>query len=235
MGSGTGQQRWPALAGAAAVLLWVVGVLVIGGGHLGFPGGIPEEGARDVLAFYVADGDRVLAGSWAFMLGALAFVWFTAGLSSTLHTAEPATSNAGGTRLASGAGVITGILLVLCAAAGVVTALAGQTLDAAAAQALDGVGGVFFIGAQMTAVVMLTALALLGRRTAVLPRAWSATTLALAAWLAVLPIGWVGLIVGVPLWTLATSALLLHAGSDETASAQADDMRSPAGAAPRVS
>jgi hypothetical protein len=210
MGNENRRRRWPALAGVTAVVLWVVGVLVIGGGHLGFPGGIPEEGASDVLDFYVRQGDRVLAGSWAFMLGALAFAWFTAQLTSALEATRLSAPNTGETRLATGAGLVTAVLLVLSAAAGAVTALAGQTLDATAAQALDGVGGVFFIGAEMTAVVMLVALGLLARRSYVLPRAWSATTLALAGWLAVLPIGWIGLIVGVPLWTLATSALLVQ-------------------------
>jgi hypothetical protein len=212
----SGRDRVTAMTGAAAVVLWVAGVLVIGGGHLGFPGGLPEESASDVLAFYVADADRVMAGSWAFMLGALSFLWFTGRLSTTLAGGTSGPSVDSGTRLASGAGALTGVLLLLCAAAGLVPALAGQTLDAAAAQAVDGIGGVFFIGAEMTAVAMLASLALLARGTGALPRGWSLATLALAVWLAVLPIGWVGLIVGVPIWTLTTAALLLRPNGQET-------------------
>lgn len=203
-----GQETLPALAGIAAVTLWVAGVLLIGGGHLGLPGGLPEESAGDVLAFYSGDADRVSAGAWAFMLGALCFVWFVAQLSTVLAAGRSDPAVGGLARAASATGVVTGVLVLLTAAAGLVPALGASKLDAAAAQALDAVGGVFFIGAEMTGVAMLGALALLARRTGALPRAWSLTSLVLAGWLAVLPIGWAGLLAGVPLWTLATAALL---------------------------
>lgn len=210
-----GQERFSAMTGAAAVALWVVGVLVIGGGHVGFPGGLPEESAEDVLAFYTAETDRATMGSWAFMLGAVFFMWFLARLSAALSMGRPDPATGSRTRLATGAGIATGTLLLLTGAAALVTALGAPSLDAAAAQALDGVAGVFFVGAEMTAVVLLASLALLARRTGALPRAWSAVTLGLAAWLAVLPIGWVGLIVGVPLWTLGTVALLVRPGAPQ--------------------
>ncbi|MDK3258892.1 hypothetical protein [Blastococcus capsensis] len=210
MASVGGRERLSGMTGVATVVLWILGVLVIGGGHLGFPGGLPEERASEVAAFYVTGADRVLAGSWAFMLGALCFVWFTARLSTALSPERSGPSIENITRLSSGTGLVTGILLALCAAAGVVTALTGRTLDPAAVQALDGVGGIFFIGAEVTGVVMLAALSVLARRSGALPRAWSVASLALAVWLAVLPIGWVGLIVGVPLWTLVTAVLLLR-------------------------
>ena len=222
-----GQERLSAMTGIAAVALWVVGVLVIGGGHVGFPGGLPEEVAEDVLAFYTAETDRVTIGSWAFMLGALCFVWFVARLSAALGNSRPDPATESGTRLATGTGVVTGVLLLLSGAAAPVTALGAPSLDVAAAQALDGVGGVFFIGAQMTGVVMLSALALLARRTGALPHAWSVATLALAAWLAVLPIGWAGLIVGVPLWTLGTVALLIRPGAPQRAAVTADTRTQP--------
>lgn len=208
MASTSKQDRFTAMTGGAAVGLWAAGVLLIGGGHVGFPGGMPEESAGEVLSFYAADADRVTAGSWAFMLGALCFVWFAVRLTTALAsgTSAPATDSAA--RLATGAGVVTGVLLVLTAAPGLVAALGAEHLEAAAAQALDAVGGVMFVGAEMTGVVMLAALAVLASRAAAMPRAWTFATYALAGWLAVLPVGWVGLIAGVPLWTLATAALL---------------------------
>lgn len=222
-----GQERFSAMTGVAAVALWVVGVLVIGGGHVGFPGGLPEESAEDVLAFYAAETDRATMGSWAFMLGAVFFVWFVARLSDALSTGYPDPAVESRMRLATGTGIATGVLLVLTGAAALVTALGAPSLDAAAAQALDGVAGVFFVGTEMTAVVMLAAFALLARRTGELPRAWSVVTLGLAAWLAVLPIGWVGLIAGVPLWTLGTAALLVRRGAPQRTAAAAD-RRTPA-------
>lgn len=208
MANATREKQFSVTAGIAAVVLWVVGVLLIGGGHLGFPGGLPEEAAGDVLTFYVTDADRITTGSWVFMLGALCFIWFVTQLASRLAAGAAGPATEGAARLASATGVVTGVLVLLSAASGLVTALGAEHLDAAAAQALDAVGGVFFVGAEMAGVVLLGSLALLARRTAALPRAWSTASLILALWLAVLPIGWVGLIAGVPLWTLATVTLL---------------------------
>lgn len=218
-----GRKRFSSLAGAAAVALWVAGVLLIGGGHLGLPGGLPEEPAADVLAFYSADADRVTAGAWAFMLGALCFVWFAAYLSTVLTAGRSDLAVGGLGRAATATGVVTGVLVLLTAVPGLVTALGAEQLDAAAAQALDAVGAVFFIGAEMTAVAMLATLALLARRTGALPRAWALTSLALAGWLAVLPIGWVGLLAGVPLWTLATVCLLLRRDAGRQTSVSGDN------------
>lgn len=215
--------RLSAMTGLAAVVLWAAGVLVIGGGHLAFPGGIPEEAAPDVLAFYVANADRVTAGSWAFMLGGLCFIWFTARVAAAVGAPATAGGTDSGARLASTAGAMTGALLVLSGAAGLTTALAAENLEAATAQSLDGVGAVFFIGAEMTGVVLFAMLAAVARRTGALPGAWSTASLALAVWLAVLPVGWVGLIVGVPVWTLATAALLGARESRRQASGVAND------------
>lgn len=67
-------ERLSGVAGVLAVVLWVVGVAAIGGGHVGIPGGIPEEGADEVLAHFRDNADAVVSGSWLFMLGSLAFL-----------------------------------------------------------------------------------------------------------------------------------------------------------------
>lgn len=92
---------------------------------MGFPG-LPEESAQDVLAFSAAEPDRATMGSWAFMLGAVFFVWFVARLTAPLSEGRPDPATESRMRLAAGTGIAT---------------------------------GVFFVGAEMTAVLMLLAFA----------------------------------------------------------------------------
>lgn len=43
-----------------------------------------------------------------------------------------------------------------------------------------------------------------------MPRWLAIASIVLAVWLVIGPIGWIGLLVGVPIWTIATSILLLR-------------------------
>ncbi len=84
-------ERLSALAGVLAVVLWGVGVAIIGGGHVGLPGGVPEEGADEVLLHFRENEDGVVSGGWLFMLGSLAFLWFAGILRGHLLRAEGGT------------------------------------------------------------------------------------------------------------------------------------------------
>lgn len=202
-------ERVSALAGVLAVLLWVGGVTLIGGGHVGLPGGIPEEGAEEVLVHFQGNADAVVSGSWLFMLGSLAFLWFTGILRSRLLRAEGGAGTFAS--IAFAGGVATGVFALGLPAGGVVAALGVDQLGASEAAALNALEAAFFIGAELSAIVLLAASAVVALRTAVLPRWWVGMSILLAVWLAIGPIGWIGVLAGIPLWTITTSLILARA------------------------
>lgn len=201
-------ERLSALGGLAAVVLWALGVAVIGGGHVGLPGGVPEEGAREVLAHFQANEDAVVSGGWLFMLGSLAFLWFVGVLRARLLRAEGGAGTFAS--LAFAGGLATAIFAVGIPAGGVVAGLGVAELGAPEAAALNAVEAAFFIGAELSAIVLLAGAAAVALRTGALPRSWAAGSIALAVWLAIGPIGWVGVLVGLPVWTALTSVLLVR-------------------------
>lgn len=199
-------ERVSALAGVLATLLWVGGVALIGGGHVGLPGGIPEEGADEVLAHFQGNADAVVSGGWLFMLGSLAFLWFAGVLRSRLVRAEGGAETFAS--IAFAGGVATGVFALGIPTGGVVAALGVDQLGASEAAALNALEATFFIGAELSAIVLLAAAAVVALRTAVLPRWWAGTSILLAVWLAIGPIGWIGVLVGIPVWTITTSVML---------------------------
>ena len=202
-------ERFSALAGVVAVALWALGIVVVGGGHLGLPGGVPEESANAVLAHFQENEDAVVAGGWLFMLGSLAFLWFGGILRGRLVGAEGGTGTFAS--LAFAGGVATAVFALGIPAGGVVAALGVDQLGPSEAAALNALEAAFFVGAELSAIVLLAAAAIVALRTAVLPRWWAAASILLAVWLAIGPIGWIGLLVGIPAWTVVTSLLLVRA------------------------
>lgn len=210
-------ERYAVLAGVPAVLLWVGGVVAIGGGHVGLPGGVPEEGSEEVLAHFRENTDAVVSGGWLFMLGSLAFLVFAGTLRGRLARAEAGTGTF--SSIASAGGIATGIFALGIPAGGVVAALGVNHLGAPESAALNAMEAVFFIGAELSAIVLLVAAAIVALRTAVLPRWWAAAGIVLAVWLVIGPIGWIAVLAGLPVWTIATSLMLLRVDTDDPAPA----------------
>lgn len=201
-------ERFSALAGVLAVALWIIGVLAVGGGHVGLAGGLPEEGADEVFAHFEARADSAVAGGWLFMIGSLAFLWFVGALRSRLSAAEGGVGTFSG--IAFAGGIVTGAMLLAMPAGGVVAGLSTKHIGAGEAAALNAVEAVFFIGAELAAIVMLLGAAAAAWNRAVLPGWWAIMSVVLAVWLVIGPIGWIGLLVGLPLWTILTSVLLVR-------------------------
>jgi len=200
-------ERFSALAGVLAVVLWVVGVAIIGGGHVGLPGGVPEESADEVLAHFRANEDAAVSGGWLFMLGSVSFLWFVGILRGRLVGAEGGTGSFASIALVGG--VATGVFALGIPTGGVVAALGVDQLGAQEAATLNALEAAFFIGAELSAVVLLAAAAVVALRTAMLPRWWAAASIVLAVWLVIAPIGWVGVLAGLPTWTVVTSVMLV--------------------------
>ena len=66
----------------------------------------------------------------------------------------------------------------------------------------------FFVGAELAAILLVVATAVLAFRTAALPRWWASFSILLGIVLVIGPIGWAGLIFGIPVWTIGTTLFL---------------------------
>jgi hypothetical protein len=75
------------------------------------------------------------------------------------------------------------------------------------------VGDAFFGGVELFAIPLLLATGLVARRTGALPGWLAWFSLLLALLLAIIPIGWLGVLIGLPLWTLITAVVLYRIGS----------------------
>jgi hypothetical protein len=194
--------RWLPLTGAVAVVLWVVGVFV-----LESVSPDDEEAAADILAYFDDESTTLLVGVFFFALGTVFFVWFLGSLRAAFLTGEGVPGTATAIALAGGLGkAVFDLAVVGNTAAGALSAEEGLTPEAA--QAIFWMDNTFFVGAQMMALVFMAASALVVLQTRVLPvwMGWLAALIALG--LLIVPIGWVFLLFGVPLWVLLASVLL---------------------------
>jgi hypothetical protein len=190
-------ERLAALAGVVAVVLWVIGTFVAGE--------VPDE-PTEVLRRFQDDEGRILAGGFIFELGALFFLIFVGALRLRLFTAEGPTGLL--TAIAFGAGLAVGIFLLALPGGEMSAAINSDDLDPSSALALANVADIFFIGAELSAALLLVATGLLILRYGPMPRWLAWVSFVIALWLLIPPIGWAGLLVGLPLWTLAVSVLL---------------------------
>jgi hypothetical protein len=207
------KRRW-ALFGPLAVALWVVGILL-----LTKNGPSQHATGGDILAFYKTHTTTVLFGGWSFMLGALAFVTFVSGLRVRLAGAVGEGSQLPGLALAGAA--MAGVCAMLTAAVEVAGAIDKTDIGPTTAAAFHHSVDIFFVCAELAAILPLTAVAIVVWRTRILPRWWAVFSALVAIVLVVGPIGWLGLIFGVPLWTLGTSLLVLLRSAERMRAAAA--------------
>ena len=217
-------ERFSSLAGVLAVVLWAASLAIVGGDHIGIPGGLPEEGADDTHAFFRENESRVTGANLLFMLGSLFFLWFVAVLRTRLGDDDDRATTF--RQIAFAGGLATAIFAIVMPSGGLVAALNAKDIAASTAEALNAFETAFFIAAELSAVVLLVGGALEALRRGRLPRWWAIVSILLAVWLLIVPIGWAGLLLGVPAWTLVTSVLLFRGPRHER------DRRDAAVAAP---
>jgi hypothetical protein len=194
-------RRW-ALVGPLTVALWVVGIILINNN-----GPADHATGSQILAWYKSDSDTIVLGGWLFMLGCLGFVTFVAGLRVRLTEAAGRASQLPMLALV-GAGM-AGVCGMLTAGVDLAGGIDKNDIDPSTAATFHHSVDIFFVGAELAAILPLAAVAVLAWRTRVLPRWWAAFAGLVAVVLIVGPIGWLGLIFGLPLWTLGTSLLVL--------------------------
>jgi hypothetical protein len=192
--STTENRAW-ALVGPLTVALWILGLALLTSHQPG-----DHATGSEILAWYASHKNTILLGGWIFMLGGLGFVTFVAGLRERLGAAAP---------LALAGATIGAVFGMLMAAVDVAGALDMSDLGPATAATFHHSVDVFFVGAELAAILPIGALAVAAWRTRVLPRWWAVFSGLATLVLVVGPIGWIGLIFGLPAWTLGTSLFVL--------------------------
>jgi len=201
-----GWERYAPLAGALAVIGWVIGIILV-------QSVADKNKGPEILAAYQAHDDRILAGGLIWLIGTALFIWFLGSLRTRLLAAEGAQGRV--SSIAFAGGVATTICLALVPGPDMAGALNKNDIDASAASAMHHLADAFFIGAEYLLPVLLAGTALVARRTqAVLPRWLTWVTLLIALVLLIGPIGWAALIFAFPLWVLVVTYLLWRAQTE---------------------
>jgi hypothetical protein len=199
-------ERFAPLTGIVAVVLWVVGVIVQENAELADKN-TPEE----ILAVLQSDTNTIIAGGVIFAFGVVFFIWFLGSLRSALYTAEGGVGRL--STIAYGSGMLAALSLILQIAPSVQGAFDEDDLSPEAAQALQSVGEAAFGGTEFTLLAMFVAVGLVILRTRVFGAWLGWLSFLIALVLAIIPIGWAGVVWGFPLWTLITSIVLFRRGS----------------------
>lgn len=201
-------ERWSTWTGPAAVVLWVISVIIVNSGA------VPREDASEAeyLLYVKNEATTIMAGGWTFMAGCVAFLWFAVVLRERLAAAE------GGSRRFSTAAfvgaVLVGALMMLTPAGEIAAAIVAeeQAISGSAVAALRHLGEAYLSAATFAATLLTVGSAVVALRTRLFPRTWAWLTAAFAVVLMIGPVGWAALLLGLPVWVLATTVLLRRPG-----------------------
>ena len=202
-------ERYDPFTGVLAVALWVIGIIVL-------ETAVEMKDPATLLDSYRNEEGSILLGGFLWVLGTFLFFWFLGSLRAHLAAAEGGVQRL--TALAFGGGVAAAVFGFALPGPDMAAAIADDAdLSSAAAEAIRVVADTFFLGAEMSAAVLLAAIGVHALRTGSLPRwlAWVSLVIALA--LIILPIGWAALLFAFPLWVLVVSYLLWSTSRDTTA------------------
>ena len=196
-------ERLSALAGVLAVVFWVLGLVVTNAMSDKIPHHPTDE---QLLTWIKGNTNPILFGGWLFALGCLAFVWFAAILRSHLAAAEGGSATFA--NLAFGGALVAAAFGLLSMAGDMGAAINKDDISAATAGTLHNAGDMFFVGAELAAILFFLGAAIVGLRSAALPKWWAWFAVLIAIVLVIGPIGWAALIFGLPIWTIGTAWLL---------------------------
>jgi hypothetical protein len=204
-------------AGLLAVALWLAGDFVILG-LTDVPGSSSSPNER--LAYFRADPYLIYLGGSLFQLGSVTFVFFLGSLRARLARAEGDDGSLAA--VAFGGGLATALSSFAIFTGFMVGATEREVLPAQSADVLIRLADVAFHAAQLFAIPLVVACALVALRTGVFPRAHAWLSLVLALTFLVPWTGWVALVTLFPVWVVATSVLLSR-GRDAQAPVSASD------------
>jgi hypothetical protein len=197
-------ERHAPLTGIAAVILWVVGIVIVQGpGHLG---NISDHAPADILSRYTAHHMAIQWGAWLVMLGSVAFLWFMGSVRARLYHSEGGVGRVAS--IAAFGGVATGLSVLLVHAPSFAAAGTSKNLTPDAAKALNLMDDVFFYAAEFSVAVLFLATALAVFRWRAFPAWLGWVSLVFGVLVVIPPVGWAVLAVGLPLWTLFVAWLI---------------------------
>ena len=186
-----------------AVGLWIAGLVVINK----FSDKIPHHPTdAQLLTWIQGNQNPVISGSWLWMLGCLAFLWFVALLRPRLAEAEGGQHTV--TTLAYSGAAIATVFGLLIQAGDLGAAIDQDSISAATAGVLHNATDMFFVGAELALIPFFVGLAIVALRTGVLPKWWAIFSILIAVVLLIGPIGWAALIFGTPVWLLGTALIV---------------------------
>jgi hypothetical protein len=194
-------ERYASLTGVAAVAFWIVGTFLLEKDDR------PEgKDTGDFVAWVEQNDTAIISGAVVFGFGVILFLWMLGSLRATLFSAEGGTGHL--STIAFGSGVATAISMLFTVLPHAQAAFDNEDTSDTSIDALVHMGDAFFGGVELFAIPMLVATALVILRYGPMPRWLAWFSLALALILVIIPIGWLGVIIGLPLWTLLVSLLL---------------------------
>lgn len=210
-------ERFAPLMGVLAVVLWVIAVIISESGDN------PADDAPgiEIAAWMDSESTRILVAATFLGVGSAAFIWFLGSLAERFRAD-------GESRLATvvvASGTAAATMFTCFMAPSAAGALAFENLERSltpqAAETLMVLSDGFFVVAEFIAVAFAGATALALIRGTSFPSWFGWITALLAIVLIVGPIGWAGLIFGIPLWTLVVSIWLFVRGNGDAVASMA--------------
>lgn len=197
--------RLALLAGGLAGILWLAGVLLLEAA--GNPAG-PADGG-EIADFYRDDRTPILVAATLHGLGGVLFLWFVAALRPVLDAAGTPVWLVTATVVGGTAGGALMLALTGGQSTGATTDAHLLTPDTAIVwwRLAHGI----FVAAELALAVFVAAVGLAALRGFALPRWLGWFAVALAVLLLIPPIGWAALLFLLPLWLIATAAVLWRA------------------------
>lgn len=186
------------LTGVLAVALFVLAFII--------SGETPdtEDTAEEIVSFYVDDDSAQIAGSVLVAYGAVALLFFLGALRNRLRSEERAGS--GLSAVAFGGGLLIAIGAALFAGINFTLADSADTIDPAAAQALNALNVDLFMPLAVGVVVFFLATGIAMVRGVGLP-AWLGWVAIVIAIVGLTPVGFFAFLVGLA-WIIVVSVLL---------------------------
>jgi hypothetical protein len=191
-------RKFAPLSGVIAVLLFVIAAIVAGE--------TPDfdEASEEVVSFYVEEESSQIVASILAAYGALFLIFFVGALRGALRRTEE--TSGGLSAVAFGGGLIAAVGVLIFAGISFTLADAADSLDPAAAQALNALNGDFFIPLAVGMAALLIASGIGMVRGATLPSwlGWIAIVIGIAA---ITPAGFIAFLLGL-VWIVVTGILL---------------------------
>jgi hypothetical protein len=196
-------QRLAPLSGVLAAALWVLGVVVLeAGGNPADP-----ESAQELADFYRDDRTAILLAGLLHVLGGFFFLWFVGVLGAVTRGVDDSLA---WIRIAALAGGIAAAAMMLALTGPQTTGATTdvELLSPESALVFWRLAHAFFIAAEIGFAVFVSAVSLLALAGVLFPRwlGWSGLVVSLI--LLVPPVGWVALLLLVPIWLVIASVLL---------------------------